>query len=167
MIAKSYIMYNLKYIDRKYNSASNHKESLLMSKLAIIELCGWIEESMDDIVLRTAKKWVKDPNNMKMVEKDIVKRTHGFDYVENFRPMLIRIIGLINVERLEKSVDHVKFNRLKSLLPNLKTARNAEAHTHIKGITRTINSPSITISQFPPVYEGLIEIDRVLRSIII
>ena len=31
------------------------KESLFCSKLTIMELCGWVEESMDDVVLRYSR----------------------------------------------------------------------------------------------------------------
>ena len=46
----------------------------------------------------------------------------------------------------------------------LKTARDAEAHTHINGVTREINAPSITISQFADVYQGLKLTENTLRS---
>jgi hypothetical protein len=35
--------------------------------------------------------------------------------------------------------------------------------THIKGITRHINGPSVTLGQFTAVYESLLEIDSILR----
>jgi len=49
-------------------------------------------------------------------------------------------------------------------LTSLKTQRNTEAHTHLRGTTRTINAPSVTIAQFQPLYEGLMEFGRVIRS---
>jgi len=96
--------------------------------------------------------------------QQIVQRTHGFDYDNHFRRMLVQLMGIINVEILEKNVDQIKQAQLKAALSALKEARDSEAHTHIKGVTRRINSPSVTLSQFPVVCDGLLEYDRVIRS---
>jgi hypothetical protein len=54
MIAKTYILNNLSTIEKLYNDSSSIKNSLFYSKLAILELCGWTEESMDDIIKKCA-----------------------------------------------------------------------------------------------------------------
>jgi hypothetical protein len=105
MIAKSYILKNLKSLDHSYRHARNGKDAQFFAKLAIIELCGWIEESMDDIILRCGRKHLKESANRKYCEKDVVKRTYGFDYDSNFRFMLIRVLGLIAVEKLENQMN--------------------------------------------------------------
>lgn len=166
MIARSYVMTNLKKLDRLYNGARSAKESLFYSKLALLELCGWIEESMDDVVLRCSVRCVNEPSNRKYVRDAIVKRTHGFDYERHFREMLVRLVGLVEVERVEKRVDPVKQARLKAALQALITVRNAEAHTHLKGVTKQINAPSVAIGQFSDVYDGLEDYDRVIRALI-
>ena len=64
-------------------------------------------------------------------------------------------------------LDIVAYNELRSCaestLGTLKAARDAEAHTHIKGVTRRINAPSVTLCQFVAVYDGLVEVDSFLR----
>ena len=80
--------------------------------------------------------------------------------------MLIAIIGLINFEKVEKTVDPHKVEQLKGALTILKKARNTQAHTHLKGVTHSINAPSITISHFETVYDGLRDFDTVLRKVI-
>src|SRR5438105_2751847 len=107
MIAKSYILTNLRALDRSYRRAASPKEAQFFSKLAILELCGWIEESMDDVILRCARKHLNVAANRSYCEKEVVKRTYGFDYHYNFRFMLIRLLGLIAVEKLEQRVDAV------------------------------------------------------------
>lgn len=164
MIAQSYITSNLQSINRSYLNAGSAREAFFMSKLALLELCGWIEESMDDIVMRCAMRNLGEDSNRKYCRDDIVKRTSGFDYQTNFRVMLIRLLGLINVEKIEARVDQSKHDTMKSALSALKTQRNSEAHTHLKGTLRTINAPSVTINQLLPLYEGLMEFDRVIRS---
>jgi len=164
MIARNCIQANLKMLDRKFRTASSQKESLLYSKLAILELCGWIEESMDDAILRCSHRHLKDHENIKFVENNIVKRTHGFDYQKDFKQMLIQLLGVINVERIERKIDQNKHHGLKTKLGALKKARDQEAHTHIKGVTRYINAPSVTLGQFQEIYIGLTEFDVILRG---
>ena len=163
MIARSYILANLKTLSRKYNGATSLKESLFYSKLALLELCGWIEESMDDIVLSCACRHLADKENIAYVEKQIVNKTHGFDYEGHFRKMLIQLLGVINVERIEKSVDQGKLMAFRATLAGLKKLRDPEAHTHIKGVTRHINAPSVTLAQFPTLYDGLLEFRAALK----
>jgi hypothetical protein len=78
--------------------------------------------------------------------------------------MLIQLLGLITVEKLEGRLDPVKFDLLRSTLGTLKESRDNEAHTHIKGMTRVIDAPSLTKSRFPRVYEGLKDIEKELRE---
>ena len=164
MIAKSYILSNLNTLDHKYRSTTSRKEGLFYSKLAILELCGWIEESMDDIILRCSTKHLRENNNLKDVHKRVVEKTYGFDYNTHFRNMLIKILGYIGLEKLERKADPIKLHILKSTLGDLKARRDAEAHTHIKGITRQLDAPSVTKQRFIQVYDGLIDLDSQLRT---
>jgi hypothetical protein len=91
-------------------------------------------------------------------------KTYGFDYHKSFRWMLIRLVGLITVERLEQQVDQAKHDTLKSTLGALKTVRDSAAHTHLKGTTRTLDAPSVTIRSFQRVYDGLVDLDQKMRQ---
>lgn len=164
MIARGSIVANLRALDRMFRNAASKKEALFYSKLAVLELCGWIEESMDDVILRCARRHLKDEANFAYVQNEVVKRTYGFDYQQHFRRMLIQLLGVINVEKIEKRVDQSKRLKLTATLGVLKTVRNAEAHTHIKGVTRQINAPSVTLGQFSALYEGLVEFEATLRQ---
>lgn len=164
MVAKTYILCNLRTLDYSYRHARTAKEAQFFAKMAILELCGWIEESMDDIVLRCAKKHLKQKPNRDYCEKEVVKRTFGFDYEKNFRFMLIRVLGLIIVEKIENRVDSTIYAQMVAALSQLKQQRDPEAHTHLKGMTRTINAPSVTITQFQPVYDGLLAFDSAIRA---
>lgn len=164
MIARTFMEGNLRSLDRLFREAASRKHALFYSKLAILELCGWIEESMDDVVLRCATRSVRSAANRDYVQNQIVKRTYGFDYERHFRAMLIRLLGLVVVERIEGIVDPGKAARLKATLTTLTTVRNTEAHTHVKGVTKVINAPSVTMTHFLAAYEGLSEYDRVIRS---
>ena len=98
------------------------------------------------------------------MEKEIVDKNYGFEYERHFRGMLIRLLGIVNVEKIESRVDNAKQLRLKATLGALKDSRNKEAHTHIRGVARSINAPSVTRNQFTNLYDGLTEYDRVIRQ---
>jgi hypothetical protein len=165
MIAKSYLLKNLETLDKLYNSSTSVIKGLFYSKLAILELCGWIEESMDDVVRTCGNRRIKDKSNKTFLEDTIIKKTYGFEYDKHFRDMLINVIGLVGVEKLEKKIDSKKLAILRATLTSLKTFRDNEAHTHLKGVTKRLNAPSVTKAQFLLVYEGLKEIDDKLRII--
>ncbi len=163
MVAKRSISCNLSQINRLFNTSKNQKMTLYYSKLAILELCGWIEESMDEIVLNHANHHLKNTPNRTWVKDKVVNRTSGFEYDRYFRQMLISILGIIKVEKLEGKLDSVKFTLLKSSLVTLTKCRNDEAHTHIKGVTKTIDAPSVTQTRFTAVFEGLKNLESCMR----
>ena len=64
-ISSKNIRYNLKLIQKQYDSAMNSSrkssslEAVLYSKLAIIELSGWIEETIDTILTDYLTRTIK------------------------------------------------------------------------------------------------------------
>lgn len=165
MIAKSYILSTLTELDKLYNNSTSQKKSIYYSKLALIELCGWIEETLDDIVKRHAYRNLKSDVNKKYCVKEIIKPNYGFQYNKNVRPMLINLIGIIGIEKLERELERsALITILKNNLGNLITSRNEAAHTHLKGVTRTYNAPSRTIGDFNKIFPILDRIDKELRK---
>ena len=160
----TYITQNLKQIERLYNSAPSIQKSLFYSKLAVIELCGWIEMSMDDIVLRLSVRRLQDPKNRKYIVKDVVQRTYGFHYEDHFLPMIEAVIGRQGIEQMNSSLDGTLIPPLIGALSALKTARNKLAHQYIKGTTLIIDAPSVTNARFPIIWAGLKDIETVLRE---
>ena len=164
MIAIRNIENNIKQLGSLYRSASSQKRELYYSKLAILELCGWIEESMDDIILKCCNRNIRDAKNRKYIRENVVDKNYGFDYEKHFKKMLIMVVGLSNVEKIEKRMDPVKLAQLKSTLGSLKGSRNSAAHTHIKGVAVSIDAPSVTVRNLVFVYDGLKNIDDTLRA---
>ena len=120
---------------------------------------------MDDIIRACAKKHVKDSSNLKLVEHNIIQRTHSFTYNDHFRDMLMRVIGLAKVEQLESTFDPRKFELLKSSLGTLKFERDRAAHTHLSHVTPTFAAPSMIRLHFQRVYDGLKDVERRLRQL--
>ena len=165
MVNKTEITRNLKELNARFQRPSrNPRDPLYYSKLAILETCGWIETTMDDIVSTCANKYMKNASNVKYLD-DRIRGNANLHYDRNFRRILIEAIGLINVERLEVIVDQAKFDSMKSALGTLVTRRNEAAHTYIKNATIQIDSPAVTTAYFLRVYEGLKDIERSLRRL--
>lgn len=166
MIPITYIRRNVGIIDTKYRAATIPLHNLLYAKLAIIEVGGWTEVSMDDLVLRAGAK-LKDTTNIQLLEGKIVDRNWGFDYKKNFRNMMTQTVGLVTLEKIEKKVNGTKHTKLIAALGLLKDARNSVAHTYIKkiAISNPIPAPSVTNTYLNDIYDGLKEIENVMRQL--
>jgi hypothetical protein len=164
MIKKRNIEKNLTRLDKLFTNSKSGIDELFYSKLAILELCGWIEESIDGIILKSIHRKIKNPKNQKYLEDQIIERTFGFDYDFHVRKMLIALIGIVGVEVLEKKMDPVKHTLFKAALQSLKSVRDPEAHTYIIGTTKTLDAPSLIKSKLIPVYEGLDDIEKKMRA---
>ena len=117
---------------------------------------------MDDIIRRCAKRNTTNPSSLGYIDKEVINKCYGFTYKSHFRDMLIQVIGIVGVEKVEAKIDPVIDSVFRSNLGSLKNIRDSEAHTHLKGFTRTIDAPSVTIAKFNPIYLGLKEYDRVI-----
>lgn len=102
-IDETQIQNALTQFDKLFQEHRNGYDDLYYSKLAILEVCGWIEESMDDMIKRCANKHLNVKKNLTIVDI-LVKNTYGFHYEDNFRNMLINIMGIIKLERLEENL---------------------------------------------------------------
>lgn len=165
MISKTYIQENLRSIDTAYRKTKSQKHGLYYSKLAVLELCGWIEISMDDMVGRFARRNIKQEANLKYVLKDVIRKTYGFDYKMNFRMMVVKTIGICNCEKIEASIDQATLAKFEAELSNLKAVRDRLAHTYVKGTALTIDAPSLTKARFEPILAGLRAFDEKLQAL--
>ena len=165
MIDRAGIEKTLRQIDRLYGGSSSAQEGLLYSKLAILELCGWIESSMDNIVLSLAKQLIRNPDHLIYFEKEVVGKVYGFEYEKHFRRMVIALIGLHGVETMEKNVNPRVFAPMCASLNALKPNRDKLAHTYIKGATTHLDGPSVILGRLHTVHAGLVDIEQVLKAI--
>ncbi len=146
----------------KEPNSSNKLRPQFLSKIAVIELCGWTEEAMDDIVFKCADKLLSKQNKKDVEE--LMGRVHGFDYRQHFLKMLAPIIGHISVQDVELNLDQGKFVCLCAALADLKTIRDELAHTHIAGQMPRLFAPSVTLDYFIKIYMGLVDYENVLIS---
>lgn len=160
MIARTYIAKNLDTINVRYRRAKSRMEPLYYSKLAVLELCGWIEVSIDDLALRAVRKKVRDARVEQDFREITIKPVYGFHYKNHFRKILCGAIGEILVAKIEKKMDPLKRQQLVSELNSLTKSRNRLAHTYVKGATQSIDAPSRTIQRFNLIYSGLKEFEK-------
>ena len=75
MIVKGEIHDTLADLDQLFTSPSAGGKPDYYAKLATLELCGWIEETMDAIVLTCARKCCTKKPYIELVKTEIVMRT--------------------------------------------------------------------------------------------
>lgn len=165
MIPVTYIHRNAKILTVCFQNSNKPLLTLLYAKLIIIEIGGWVEMSMDDLIERAGKK-IKEQKNNKSLEAD-VKRNSGFHYDTNFRPLMIKVIGLVQVEQLERKLDMAKHAKMKAALDMLKAARNSVAHTYVKNPSggAVIAAPSVSMTYFNDIYAGLMNIEMEMKKL--
>lgn len=161
MVIKRHILNTIQNLERLYNTAPA-LEATYYSKLAIIELCGWIEHSMDNIADNFANRNLKS-DQFKNIYISIKNRTNGFEYKRNFRKMLGHTIGLNKMEAIELTLTASgEIAILEATLTILKNYRDEAAHTFI-GATTKYQAPSLTKSQLLIIYPILKKIGDEVR----
>lgn len=100
MRPKSDIEALLNHLQILYDNPINSSHQHYYAKLALFELCGWLEGVFDELVQNHA--------NSKLITLDciqryaeIIKKTHGCDYKKHLCPLLRNLIGIVNVEKIE------------------------------------------------------------------
>jgi len=151
-------------LDALYNS--NPLQATYFSKLALLELCGWLELTMDSIVLDCANAKLTEQSNKDHMEKSVVGMTYGFHYDQHFRPMLMKIVGLIKLEQIESGlIASGEMSILESQLGSLHQTRKRAAHTNINGATVTYEAPSKIKQYLAALHPILQKFDTALQAI--
>jgi len=139
-------------IENWYKDPSHDQDRcLLLSKLAIIEYCGWIEEWMDEVIREIDDASIRDSD---WTRKKVLESNYGFHYDKHFRPMLRCLLGEHKLRKIEVNYDALKpgdLEFIKSSLGNLWATRCKLAHSDLgahKAAQVTINAPSWTKNQF-------------------
>lgn len=142
----------------------------LLSKLALLELCGWIEGKFDEIVIHVNSLTICD----EILTQKVIRATSGFEYDTHLRRMLINYLGEHNLRKLEADYEDDQkstIEHFKSTLGTLWKKRCSLAHADLVTNIATQNSidaPSWTISQYKSISK-MIErykatIDRRLKN---
>lgn len=123
----------------------------LLSKLALLELCGWLETEQDRLILKINDICLKD---LPWTQKELIDRTFGFDYNRHFRPMLAQMLGEYFTRKLEHTIES-KFpgdiDQLRSSTGDLWLKRCSFAHedtaTSVRKLQR-FDAPSWSLNRY-------------------
>lgn len=153
----------LELLDREYNNAQNCNQvdpqmPILFSKLAVLELCGWIEVSVDNVLFEYVNNNVVKEENKKII-KERIDVNYGFKFKTNLQPLFCSVLGIKNYETIIGALSDQELANMQTTLGNLAKLRDFAAHNNTEvGITPTYNAPSQTITEFKkikPVFEKL------------
>lgn len=164
MLLVNDLLNSLNVLDALYLDATTSLDKNFFCKLAVLELGGWTEQAMDLVISECSMRQLIEQNNKDYCSSQIINRTYGFEYNSHFRGMMMRLVGLIHLERIESVADGATIAGLRSALSTLKTWRDPAAHTYISGTTPQMTAPSVVISKVAPIVAGLTEIEHQLLA---
>ncbi len=158
---------NILLIEGKYNDPlTTTHEQILYSKLAIIEFCGWVEESLDQIIKDYIVRTISS-GNQRYVEDNIIRLNFGFTY-KNFKNMFGHILGIKNYEIFEYLFNDPSGRILvfETKLKDYSLKRNDAAHNSTPvGTTLTYYAPSTVLADFHLIKSFFIDIETIINSI--
>ncbi|HWR78021.1 MAG TPA: hypothetical protein VN283_12540 [Thiobacillus sp.] len=141
----------------------------LLSKLSVLELCGWLEGEFDRLALMIDSKLLNDQN---WVKEYVIDKTNGFAYVEHWRPMLVRLVGEVIARRVERGMETTHpgdLDQLKSLLSSLWKLRCAYAHADMVANVasqQSFQAPSWAQNQHRLLNKLITRYEQVLTAVI-
>jgi len=136
MLIYSDIKETLQRLDKKFNNVQSRSirvsnlELCFYAKIALLEYCGWIEQSFDVILQEYINKQTSAARYQDLAYKKIIKPVYGFNFEQDFCPLFLSVLGVRNYEILITKLQSAgEFELLKSQLDTLVTFRNTLAHT--------------------------------------
>lgn len=134
---------------------------ILLSKTALIEFSGWIEQSIDQILYDYLDNHIIDDNMNKYIRNQI-RKNYGFKYENNILKILSITIGAYNLENV---LDRININQFKTLVDGYSDKRNNAAHTHTAGTTTTYDAPSVILNDFRRIKPIITTIEKEVLSL--
>lgn len=159
----------LKQLDEWYNKSSAQigDRPQLLSKLALLELCGWIEGEFDRLILKAEGGRLRDPE---WLTRDVVDKTSGFTYSNHLRRMFSNVFGELFVQRIENEMEATfpgELERFNIILKELWIRRCSFAHADFAAnvaAQRVFDAPSWCRGQLATVTQLITEFDAAMTS---
>ena len=163
MVAQYEIEKSLKRLEANFDLSNSPVDQRYLSKVALIELCGWVEEEVDKLMLKYGKKCLKGTEFSTKYE-EVVLNVYGFDYERHFRKMLVQLFGMYGTYHVEQSVGDALRIQLKSVLGGLKTRRDKLAHHQLKGQTAHLMGFSVLLNNQKIIYSALTSYEQAIKK---
>lgn len=156
----------LKRLDMEYNAQmSDPQMPILFSKLAVLELCGWIEESFDELLLEYINTHIFDTNCKRIIKK-IIHDNYGFQYEKHLFKICSAVVGVNNWENIIDQLSLSDFSIFQTILNNYSQGRNRAAHTHTPiGTTKSYDAPSLVLSNFRKIKKSVNVIENEIKRL--
>lgn len=160
----------LELLEQEYNSALNNDKSdqqmpILFSKLAILELCGWIEVSIDNVLYEYVNNNVSKEENKKII-KERINVNYGFKFKSNLQPLFCSVFGIKNYETIIGTLSEQELANMQTTLGNLAKTRDFAAHNNTEtGMTPRYNAPSQIISDYKNLKPAFEKIEKAVHEL--
>lgn len=154
MIRKKEIHDDLVFLETLHNAAlvtgAHPNLATYYAKLAIIEYCGWLEESFDKIARRSVKNRLASTIELERC----IRKVHGFEFERHFMHLMKQVVGLRACEELKRQLGTDGSDAVLSAeLDNLKTRRNNAAHVNSRiPVTTAYDAPSVVLNSLNRTY---------------
>ncbi len=171
MLSTAELINNINVYQRQYSAAQDLREMLLPSKAALLEVCGWLEQAMDSLVLDCAIRCQLSETRQRSIQNNYVNKTYGFDYQRHFEKMLAAVVGFKVLEQAERQIDANILTPFISAITSLVPLRNHYAHTHLDATQPyprniiAIPSPSSLIQYVTQAESALLSLERTLQDL--
>lgn len=158
----------LKFLDvmyQQHQTSEDPEEAVAFAKLAVLEFCGWVEMTIDDIAREAVHVSLPAEADRQPLEA-LIKSTSGFDYSRHVTPLLVSAMGSVRFSVVERSMEaEALLERFKSILNSTEFSRmrNRAAHTFNDGTQRNYDAPSSVLGklrQIAPLMERMRELCR-------
>ncbi|WP_445454237.1 hypothetical protein [Flavobacterium sp. 25HG05S-40] len=156
----------LKELQKLYDNPADPIHKDYYSKLALLELCGWLEHTQDEIIKSYSDFKLTETRNKDEIRDFVIGKTYGCDYMDHFRPMIIKLIGYKQTEFLENKLKSAgQFQILRDQLSSLWALRRRAAHTSMVGVTITYQAPSSMRTYLNSLYPILTAVETELNTL--
>lgn len=135
MINSEILIENLNWLEQQYQSCSKNKEKdfdrevVLYARYAVLEVCGWLEMTVDNMLCNIYKKkiGIEISNSKKELYIDSVWGLSN----NSFEKIFSNIVGYINLKKLQEGVMRSDYDFLSSFVSGIFERRNEFAHTYL------------------------------------
>ena len=164
MVDFATIEQTLTYLDNEYNNCLDPKFQTLLSKVAMLEFCGWIEVAMDEVLFEYLNRINLEQKLLEAVKKRI-DENWGFHFSSNIQPLFCYILGVVNWQTVLSDLDNInKREVLISTLNNFSKRRGVAAHTNIQ-VTQSYDAPCTIKNNFCNIKDAIKQMQSTIISL--
>lgn len=174
-IAQSKIRKNLDLLEARFNESMSStllKQGSILaamfSKLAILEVCGWLEQTIDSIMYYYINNTVSNRQIRELIKQQVIDSVYGFTYGRDLKPLMMKLLGAkqfhcIELRLQKKGLDQILF----TCINQLNTERNVAAHTYWHGASQQrFDAPSVTRKVFNQLLPIVLEINFCVKRLV-